>query len=160
MHDALTQLRIFGRPELKVLHKILKRGESVNHCIYGFYQAGSGLLVATNERVMFIDKRPFFLNIEEIRYGIIRDISVKFNYLTAQISVNGGLKRLDFRTVSDARLRELSTYIDSKINEYIADPVATFTSDSVATVLQSRRKTLLPRPRASKFNSLSYISNR
>lgn len=106
---------VFGRAEAKELRKILKPGEVIVHCAHGYYHGGSGLLVATNERLLLIDKRPFFLNLEEMQYQNIKGSEIIQHMLTATINIQAGYKNLRFKSVSDARLKQISHYINEEI---------------------------------------------
>lgn len=119
LRSQLSRLRlhfwVFGRAEVRELRKILKPGEVIVHCAHGYYHGGSGLLVATNDRLLLIDKRPFYLNLEELKYHTIRDVSVKRHFLSATIRIRSGYKNLHFRSISDARIVMISDYVNDEI---------------------------------------------
>ncbi len=117
---------LFGRSETKELANVLNEGETIKHCVFGFYQGGSALLVATGNRLLLVDKRPFFLNLEDIRYEMINEVDYSGRLLDAAIHLHTGNKQLKFRSFSDARLRQLCTYIQNQITrarmlEYMLD---------------------------------------
>lgn len=111
------KFRMFGRAEVRELHRIISSDEKIHHCIYGYYQGGSGILVATNRRVLLIDKRPFFLNLEDLAYEKIRDIAFMNQFLQATLHLQAGMKKLSFRSISDARLRRLKEFVEARILE-------------------------------------------
>src|SRR5438046_494754 len=53
-----------GRREVKALPTILWEDERVENIIRGFYGTGSGILVATNKRLVFVDKGLARLRVE------------------------------------------------------------------------------------------------
>ncbi len=107
---------IFGRAEIKELRKIMEPSEVIRHCTHGYYHGGSGLLVATNKRLMLIDKRPFYLNLEEMNYEFIRDVRYEQKFLQATLHVRTGVKNLVFRSVSDAHLKQIQQYVSDEIS--------------------------------------------
>lgn len=109
--------RMFGRSELRELKRILKENETVHHCVYGYYEGGSGILVATNHRVLLIDKRAFFLNLEDFSYETIKDVVINLKFLQAAIYIQSGMKKLSFRSVSDAKLKKLMSFIQEQIKD-------------------------------------------
>src|ERR1700690_4438056 len=48
----------WGRGEVRELHNILIPDEEIVECVNGIYEGGFALLVATNVRVLLIDKKP------------------------------------------------------------------------------------------------------
>ena len=104
--------RIFGRSEVKELRKLLRPEEIIHDCVRGYYQGGAALLVATNERVLLIDKRPLYLNLEELAYNRIKDVQFVPKFLQGTMHIRAGHKVISFRTVRDARLKRICEYIN------------------------------------------------
>ena len=107
---------LLGRAEIKELRKILTSSEVIYQCIHGYYQGGSGVLVVTNKRVLLIDKRPFYLNLEEISYESIKNVTFSTQFLKATINIRSKVSKLTFSSISDARLKEIKKFIDQKIS--------------------------------------------
>ena len=55
----------WGQPELNELPNILIDGEEIQHILNGYYHGGFATLCATNMRLLLIDKKVFFLNLED-----------------------------------------------------------------------------------------------
>lgn len=150
------RFRMFGRAEIRELRRILQDGEKVLHCVYGFYQGGSGLLVATSERVILIDKRSFYLNIEDMKFDTLRHVKVTIRPLQASLHIHDGNKKLSFRSVSDARIKNMKNYIAEKINIPVIQKTPLVSLAQAAKpylnpAWRARHATLLPRPRLQKF---------
>lgn len=68
-------------PETRVLPFIVHPDEIIEGVVYGRYhkiakdEVGRGMMVATNKRVMLIDKKPFFLQFDEITYRVISAVT-------------------------------------------------------------------------------------
>ena len=140
---------LFGKPETKELANVLNEGEEIYHCIFGFYQGGSALLVATSSRLLLIDKRPFFVNLEDIRYEMINEVDFAGRLLDAAVQLHTGSKQLKFRSFADARLRKLCSFVQDQITrarqlEHMIETVKPAASEW-------RPYTLLPRRRVNKF---------
>ncbi len=112
---AKLGFRFFGRAEIKALKKILRSNEYIAHCTYGYHQGGSGILVATNQRVLLMDKRPFYAHLEDIDYQNIKEVSYKMKLLQAILLIRTNKRTLYFKSVSDARLKNTKKYVDSKL---------------------------------------------
>jgi hypothetical protein len=72
----------FLLPETHSLPYIIHHDEQVMGIVYGRYKQngvqpseGRGALVATNNRILLIDKKPLFLKCDELSYRIISGIS-------------------------------------------------------------------------------------
>ena len=110
------RFRFFGRSEIKELRRLLEKNELVHQCVYGFYQGGSGILVTTTKRVLLVDKRPFYLNLEDMHYENIHDTVFSSQFLQGTLYVHAGMRKIMFKSISDARLREIKEYIHEKIS--------------------------------------------
>jgi hypothetical protein len=78
----------------------------------GIYEGGFALLVATNVRVILIDKKPLnFLTVEDLRFDMINEIDYSHRLVGAQISISTGPKTLKFRSYNQARLRKLINHV-------------------------------------------------
>ncbi len=109
------RFRFFGRHAANELVNIIKDDETIRHCVYGSYQGGRALLVATDHRILLIDKRPFFLNLEDLRYEMLNEVYFAGRLLNAQVKLHSGSRVLDFTSIADARLRKLYTYTQDQI---------------------------------------------
>jgi hypothetical protein len=66
---------LLGRKEIKELPSILWEDECVEQIIQGTYNNGNGILVATNKRLVFVDKGIIFgLKVEDFPYDKITSI--------------------------------------------------------------------------------------
>src|SRR5579859_4689862 len=63
-----------SRPELIELQHILMDEEQIVSLANGRYFAGFATLVATDVRLLIIDKRPFFMTYEDIRYDMVSQL--------------------------------------------------------------------------------------
>lgn len=109
-HDIDTKLRNLGAvtynmwlPETRVLPMVVRPEEQIIGVVFGRYhrreqpKVGRGAVVATDHRVLFIDKKPFFILCEELSYLVISGVS----YSRAGL---GGTVTLHART-GDIRIR-------------------------------------------------------
>lgn len=86
--EVLTSLRLLGAdeydlllPETHCLPSILKPGEVIFGVVYGRYHKegertviGRGLLVITDRRVILIDKKPLFVQSDDIKFEVISGV--------------------------------------------------------------------------------------
>ena len=69
-------------PEVKYIDSLLDKEEVVEGVIFGKYNhnlqnlKGRGVLLASNKRVLLVDKKPMFDRFEEINYRIVNGVSL------------------------------------------------------------------------------------
>jgi Bacterial PH domain len=105
----------FGRPEITELSKLLLPSEKILHCLNGFYEGGFALLCATSNRLLLVDKRLMFLNLEDVRYETITEVNLAVRLIDSTIVVHVGGRKLSFRGYSERRMRSLCRYVQGMI---------------------------------------------
>jgi hypothetical protein len=109
--------RFWGRSEVKELQHILMPEEEVMHAVIGRYENGFALLVATDRRILLIDKKPMFLSMEDLRYDMISEVDYTSRLIEAAISVRTINKTLKFISFRQDKLRSLTAYMQQKVME-------------------------------------------
>jgi len=116
IHDQLDRLDFsthgWNRTEIIELENIILEGEEIYECVNGYYENGFALLVATDVRVLLIDKKPLnFLSVEDLRFDMINEIDYNHRVLGAGITITTGNKALKFNSYNKARLRKLIGHV-------------------------------------------------
>jgi hypothetical protein len=108
----------WGRTEIRELPHIILPDEEIYECVNGLYEGGFALLVATNIRVLLIDKKPLnYLTVEDLRFDMITEMDYSHRLLGARISISAGSKNLKFTSYNQQRLRKLITHVQHCIAE-------------------------------------------
>ncbi len=108
----------WGRSEISELPNILLDDEKIFECVNGNYEGGFALLVATNIRLLLIDKKPLkFLTVEDLRFDMINQIDYSHRLMGARINVSAGNKNLKFTSFNQQRLRKLINHIQHRMAE-------------------------------------------
>lgn len=149
----------FGRAEINELKNIINPGESIVQCAYGKYHGGTGLLVATDQRIVLVDKRPFYLNVESMTYEKLNHIDFKQDKLHGVLYLQSGIKRVIFRSISDARLKFIKQKAEESmetLSRNIFSSVESQTSDAQKSYV-NRRPYLNPawRPHHLTFGAIN-----
>lgn len=121
-NNVSEQLRRLGvnfkfwcRPELRELPKILFEGERLHNVMIGRYEGGFALFCATDQRVLLIDKKPFYLTIEDVRYDMISDVLFNHRLLDATVKLGTVHKTITFTCYNQAKLRDLTSYVQQQV---------------------------------------------
>ncbi len=110
--------RRLNRAEIRELENILLPEETIYECVNGYYEGGVALLVATDIRVLLIDKKPMgFLNVDDLRFDMISDIDYSHRIFGAQININCGMRNLVFKSYNQPRLRKAIGHIQQRMSE-------------------------------------------
>lgn len=107
----------WGKPERAELPNILIDGEIIEHIQYGYYSGGLATLVATNHRLLLVDKKVFFLTLEDIRYDMIAEVDYGHQWVGATIHIRSFSKDLKFQSFNKDNLRGITGFIQHKVME-------------------------------------------
>lgn len=108
----------WGKGEAMELPNILLEDETIFECVNGIYEGGFAMLVATDVRLLLIDKKPLnFLTVEDLRFDMINEIDYSHRLLGAHISVSAGNKNLKFTSYNQTRLRKAIGHVQHKMAE-------------------------------------------
>lgn len=102
----------WGRTEVSELENIILPDEEIYECVNGFYDGGFALLVATNVRVLLIDKKPLnYLTVEDVRFDMISEIDYNNRLIAADIHISSGNEDLHFTSLNQGRLKKLIGHV-------------------------------------------------
>lgn len=62
------------KSESRYLPKIMHEDEHIGGVVYGQYGGGSAMLIATDHRVIFLDRKPLFTTTDELTYDIVSGV--------------------------------------------------------------------------------------
>lgn len=93
-------------PETRALPLVIRPGETIEGLVYGRYEyesaagtdIGRGVLVATNERVLMLDKKPLFVRCDELPYRIISGVTRSQVWLTGTVVLHTRTGDIHIRT--------------------------------------------------------------
>ena len=109
---------LWNQAELRELPHIIHEGENISECVNGFYEGGVALLVATEMRVLLIDKKPLnYLTVEDLRFDMINEIDYSHRLMGASITISTGSKTLKFTSFNQARLRRLINLVQEHMSD-------------------------------------------
>lgn len=113
-----ARFQFWCRPEIRELPKILFEGEQLQHILIGRYEGGFALFCATNKRVLLIDKKPFYLTLEDIRYDMISDVQYNHRLIDATVRLGTVHKTISFTGYNHPKLRSFTSYIQEQVMIY------------------------------------------
>lgn len=106
------------KAEIRELEHILMDDEKIVALAAGRYFGSFALLVATDQRLLLIDKRVFFMNLEDTRYDMISEVDYNSQVYNATLTVHTINKTHKFTTYKNRNeLRALANYVQKRIME-------------------------------------------
>ncbi|MBX4201923.1 PH domain-containing protein [Candidatus Saccharibacteria bacterium] len=127
LHPSLIEARLgeldfkvsrWFKSEINELQHILMDHEKIVVLVCGRYFGSFALLVATDQRLLLIDKRVFFMTVEDTRYDMIAEIDFNSQVYSATATIFTMNKTHKFTSVKYKRqLRDLTTYVQRRVME-------------------------------------------
>ncbi|HYG59125.1 MAG TPA: PH domain-containing protein [Symbiobacteriaceae bacterium] len=111
----------FSKAEIKELPNILWEDELPERIIAGYYAKGNGILVATNKRLVFIDKGLMWgLRVEDFPYDKISTIEYNTGMLLGDLTIYTSGNRAKIEHVDKTQVREFGEYVRARITSAMA----------------------------------------
>ncbi len=108
-------VKYWGAAEVRELQHVLVPDEQIVCLINGRYENGFATLVATDRRLLLIDKKPLYLTIEDLRYDTVAEVDFSARLLDASVCIMTFNKTLRFTTIRQKRLRQLANYVQQRV---------------------------------------------
>lgn len=117
-----------GKAEIKELPNILWEDEEIKKASQGFYQNGNGLLVATNKRVIFLNKGIFGgLQVEDFSFDKISSIQYNVGFITGDITIFASGNKATVKNIEKGSVRDFADYLranlDKKDSSELSKPI-------------------------------------
>lgn len=115
-------------PETHLLPLIIQPDETIIGIVYGRYKKhqpvgepviGRGALVATDKRVLLVDKKPGFYNCDDIAYRAVSAVSYTSAGPAANVELHTRLGDIDVRTFNKQCGKFFSHAVETKLNEVL-----------------------------------------
>lgn len=127
VHPSLIEARLgklghrnsrWFRAEIAELQHILMDHEKIIALACGRYFGSFALLCATDQRLLLIDKRVFFMNYEDTRYDMISEIDFNAQFYSATLTVFTVNKTHKFTSIKyKKQLRDITNYVQNRVAE-------------------------------------------
>ena len=113
-----------GSKEIKELPNILWADETVENIIQGTYNDGNGILVATNRRLVFVDKGILFgLKVEDFAYDKISSIQYETGIFFGKLTIFTSGNKAVIDNVIKAKVRVFGDWVRSRISAPITNSI-------------------------------------
>lgn len=86
--------------EFRYLPQIMHPNEDIKGVVYGMSEDGFAVMVATDMRAVYLDKKPLFVNEDEITYDVISGVSHGHSGFTSKLTLHTRIKDYSFKTLN------------------------------------------------------------
>ncbi len=100
--------------EGRYLPRIIHQDETIGGAVYGWLNGESVMLIATDRRVLFIDKKPLFIHEDEITYDVVSGVSFSHAGLGSLITLHTRIRDYAVRTYNQKALQIFVDYIEKR----------------------------------------------
>lgn len=144
---------IVNSREIKELPNILWEDENIEKVVSGFYDKGWGVLVASNKRIIFVDKGLFGIKVEDFPYDKVTSIQYETGMVWGKITIFASGNKADIDKVDKDKVRNFSEYVRARITgtkEHVSAPEPTETKSEADTEVLKTLKTRLAKGEITK----------
>ncbi len=113
LYDVGLPAASLGAPEIRQLSKILDETEAIQACVRGFYQGGFGLLVATNKRLLVVNKGPLWLRVDDEPFAMLSGLEHKYGIVLAKVMITTRSRTYDFTLLKHQPLERFVNFLES-----------------------------------------------
>lgn len=110
-------------PETNALHYIINPSERILGIVYGRYLqlvdglAGRGALVATNSRIFLVDRKPFFVQLNELSYRAVSGVAYGRMGLVGTVTLHSKTGDIRVRTMNQLCARSFVRAVEARLYE-------------------------------------------
>ncbi len=104
--------------ETNYLPKIIHHKEQLGGVAYGHHELGYSMLVATNRRIIFLDKKPFFANVDDVTYEVVSGVSLSHAGFGSTLVLHTRIKDYKLLTMNDKSSAIFVDYIEMRCLEH------------------------------------------
>lgn len=114
--------------ESRWLPKVLTGDEQIGGVVYGHSNEGNSMLVATDKRLLFLDRKPLFSKKDEISYDVVSGVSLSTAGLDTIVTLHTRIKDYAMRSFNQKCASGFVRYIEGRCLQHrerrIMDPAA------------------------------------
>lgn len=110
----------YGRKkhESRYLPNVIHEDEHIRGAVYGSSEVGSVMLVATDRRIIYLDKKPLFVNEDELTYDVVSGVRHWHGGFMTTVTLHSRIRDYTIDTVNDVAATIFVSYIEKRCLEH------------------------------------------
>jgi hypothetical protein len=101
IHRELVQAgaTVYGllKSESRYLPHVIHEDEHIHGVVYGQHHSSSAMLVATDRRILYLDKKPMVTLIDEVTYDVVSGIELDIHTIFATVRLHTAVTNYEIR---------------------------------------------------------------
>lgn len=131
--------KFFSRREINELPNVLWPNERIEQFGGGTYEGKRGVLVATNRRLIFLDKGLIRLKVEDFPYDKVTSVQVETGLIMGKLTILGSGNKAVIDSVPKDQARQLGDHVRRRLNKPAAQAGSDRAADGDDVVSQLER---------------------
>lgn len=108
------------KSESRYLPYIIHPNEHVGGIIYGHDESGTVMLIATDRRVVYLDRKPLFIKSEELSYDVVAGVTIEWLGFAGTLTLHTRLGEIKIRVYNRKAADIFHAYVEERcINQQI-----------------------------------------
>lgn len=104
--------------ESRHLPRLIHDDEHIGGVAYGWINGSFAMLVATNLRVIFLDKKPLFVSTDEISYNVVAGVEYGSVGFGATVTLHTRVRDFVLHTLNERSSRGFVRYLETRAVEH------------------------------------------
>lgn len=101
-------------PETRYLPRVIQDKEHVCGAVYGRYGKSRGVLVATDERIIFLNKKVLLLQLNDIAYSVVSGVSRTWLGPIGTVTLRTSMGNYSLRTYNQKNAKNFVEYVSTQ----------------------------------------------
>lgn len=103
-----------AKMESQSVPAIILPDEHIGGAVYGRSKEGSIMLIATDKRLIYLDRKPFFKTMDELTYDVVSGVRVERSGLFSSVVLHTKVTDYSLRFVNNKCVKIFAKYIESR----------------------------------------------
>lgn len=121
LKDANTTAYGMSKFVSRYAPNVIHQDEKIKGVVHGRYRSGpgllafnSGMLIATDKRIIFLDHRPGYVSFDELTYDVVSGVKLSTTFLASALTLHTRLGDYTLRFVNIKAANNFVHYIESR----------------------------------------------
>lgn len=101
-------------PETRYLPHLIQENEHIGGAVYGKYDKSRGVLVATDERIIFLNKKVLLLQLNDISYNVVSGVTRTQIGPIGTVTLRTAMGNYHLRTFNQKNAKNFVDYVSAK----------------------------------------------
>lgn len=103
--------------ESRHLPNVIHTGENISGVVYGLSKDGFVMMLVTDKRILFIDKKPFFFNEDEITFDVVSGITHGHAGIGSTVTLHTRIRDYQIKTLNERCARGFVEAVEARCVE-------------------------------------------